>query len=182
MWRSFRIRVVLLLGSATACLAQPVQWAVEVGGNGNWYLFVEAGQSLNWIDANVSAAASAFMGVPGHLATVAGQEEDQWLLSNINSSRAWWIGGVQEPGANEPGGGWGWVTGEPWTYESWCPQEPSNTGGNEDRIGYADWTTCGVAWNDANQLNTCSGYVVEWESAAIPSARELWGGVKARYR
>jgi hypothetical protein len=174
--------LVLLLGLSTAAVAQPLEWAVDAGGNGHWYLFVETDEPLNWSAANLLAVAIEFQGVPGHLATIANQEEDQWVLGHINSSRPWWIGGIQEPGADEPDGGWGWVTGEPWTYESWCPLEPSNTGGNEDRIGYADWTTCGVAWNDASQFNTCTGYIVEWEAAPIPSACELWGGLKARYR
>ena len=37
------------------------------------------------------------------------------------NNRWFWLGGYQQHPTTEPGGGWAWVTGEPWVYTNWSP-------------------------------------------------------------
>ena len=68
------------------------------------------------------------MGLPGYLATLTDQAENDFVYSMGNPQ--WhWVGGFQNlnsPTYSEPSGGWEWVTGEAWVYENWHPGEPNN--------------------------------------------------------
>jgi hypothetical protein len=176
------IVTLLIIVLTNSVSADPVRWEFSEGGNGNWYLAVAVETHLNWNEANALAISTEFLGAPGHLVTVTSQAENDWVLGLINPERPWWTGGIQAEGSDEPRGGWGWVTGEAWAYENWCPFEPNNTNGDEDRIGYADYTTCGVAWNDASQFNTCTGYIIEWEAIAVSNSFESWGKLKSKLK
>jgi hypothetical protein len=132
--------------------------------NGHSYqLFVNDGRRpMSLADARAQAEA---MG--GSLATVTSQDEQDFINANIDSSGDLFVflGASQPDGAEEPGGGWMWLNGEPWTYTNWGPGEPNNvtTYGNENILQMHN----GV-WNDnVDTLEDLGGisnaFLVEWE-------------------
>jgi hypothetical protein len=148
------------------------EWALEDGGNGHWYEEVlEPG--ISWGNASDSC-----ISVGGHLATVTSAEENLFIagISNANEQGDYgiWLGGFQDetsPDYSEPGGGWTWVTNEPWSYESWNQNDchPSNQPDNANQAesvldyfcGSADalyWSDDGPEWPDS------SGYLIEWSA------------------
>ena len=123
---------------ATDHIARIVNTSVERSdifcnpNNGHWYALIRG--ELTWQQAMVRAQNLGWRGMRGHLATLTTLEENDWILKNMDFGRASetvWIGGFQRGGA-EPAGGWQWVTGEPWSWANWGPNEPSNTGRGED--------------------------------------------------
>ena len=75
-----------------------------------------------------------------------------------------WLGGFQEPGSSEPGGGWKWVTGEPWSYTAWYGNEPNEATPGEDYI--LTWFHNGSGWADGT--NTAIRYYIEYDTNPIP--------------
>ena len=70
----------LSLTFASSAIGAPVQWTA---GNGHWYEFIfsQTGvNGINFADALAAATGSSFMGLPGYLATVTSQEEQNFLI------------------------------------------------------------------------------------------------------
>src|SRR5437016_412417 len=94
-------------------------------GNGHRYEAVYA-PGLTWQEAQAACQARG-----GYLATITSAAENTfvkglfenntsfWYVDGFNNALGPWVGGVQAPGSSEPGGGWGWVTGEPFVYTDW---------------------------------------------------------------
>src|SRR5438270_9119201 len=88
--------------------------------NSHWYQEIQT-PGLTWAQARDAAAALAYAGLPGHLATINSSNEGQFILNNVPNAQAGsthWIGGYQDrlaPDYSEPLGGWRWLTGEPWS-------------------------------------------------------------------
>ncbi|MCZ6572206.1 MAG: lectin-like protein [Planctomycetota bacterium] len=147
--------------------AAPIQWTSASGGNDHYYEDFDA--SLDWFGADAAAGSMVFMGFTGHLATVTSLPEHEFLISTFaDRDFGLWLGGIQAPGSTEPGGGWGWITGEPFAFTIWNPSEPNNAQGEEERI---ELRSEGAfrGWNDQFSLDTNSGYIVEWEpGASVP--------------
>jgi autotransporter-associated beta strand protein len=170
------------LVSAELLPAAPVQWPVSSGGNGHYYEAVRVPGGIDWYTAQANAVNSG-----GYLATIGSAQENQFVFSLVDSPEFWttyiddhmgpWIGGLQQSGSPEPGGGWQWVTNEPFVYANWDAGEPSDTGGNEDRIHFHSKYSVprSASWNDVpgNPALTAfgpaviQGYVVEF--APTPS-------------
>jgi hypothetical protein len=173
---SFLIAAPVPLANA----ALPVQWPVAAGGNGHYY---EAGcvpQGISW-----TAASNAAVLAGGYLATIASRAENQFVFSLVDDAKFWhqlpdpnnhgpWLGGYQLPGAQEPAGGWVWVTGEAFTFTNWFAGTHEPTGGpwlgqNEDRLQYSsDRGTRAPTWNDIPNILPAQyavfGYIVEYNS------------------
>lgn len=147
------------------------QWAVADGGNGHWY------QGLCGERTWDEAVADAETAQPeAHLATLTSAEENEFAFDLIDSDEFWfdgggyctgpWIGGVQPADAEEPDGEWGWVTGEPFGFESWDVGEPNEGAPNEDRIlFYTSGCPSGdrsAYWNDLFSVYE-STHLVEWD-------------------
>ena len=68
-------------------------------------------------------------------------------------------------GATEPGGGWQWVTGEPWIYENWAARQPDQWNPGEDYLHFFGWKSQKAAtWNDIADSRAdfkIYGYVLE---------------------
>ncbi len=129
-----------ILGSvfaiASAAVAQEaVQWKVSDGGNGHWYQ--RQPQATTW-----SLARDLCIARGAHLATITTGGE-QVVVAGVNSGMHCWLGGFQQPGSPEPGGGWYWITGEPWEYTNWLSGEPN--GSLENALQFHSSTT---GWND----------------------------------
>jgi formylglycine-generating enzyme required for sulfatase activity len=164
--------VVVVGLSAMSANAQDeaVQWRIEDGGNGHWYQWVPYGSLTTWLETQADANTRG-----GHLATVTSLAEDAFTRSLFepgscqsctNLATIIWIGGYQDRDAadfSEPAGGWRWVTGEPWSFTNWHPNEPNDFKGYEDFLGL----TCNGSWNDGHNDgdSTCStAAVIEWSA------------------
>lgn len=122
--------------------------------NGHYYELVESSRS--WASAKAAAESRTHLGITGHLATIGGQAENDFLQNAFNDGQihAAWIGltddeafGGQESGgpANSGAPFWVWVTGEPVNYTNWIAGAPNNQF-NED---YAEFVFDGNGvWND----------------------------------
>ncbi|MEL6712728.1 MAG: C-type lectin domain-containing protein [Planctomycetota bacterium] len=130
--------------------------------NGHVYELVS--ESLGWNDAQAAAQATLNGGVPGHLVTISDQAELDFILNNLAPSRPW-IGlsqNVSSSSYSEPGGGWEWVTGEPFTFVNWSAGEPNDISGSGGPENYAEMFASGV-WNDAEEFHAPTNqYIVEW--------------------
>ncbi len=155
-----RMTVALISCAATQPAFGQSQWS----GNGHWYEFVSA-PGITWTAADAAAQTSVFMGANGHLVTLTSPPENDWVAVNIApaSGDSLWLGGIQDPSGQEPGGAWTWVTGEAWAFTNWNAGEPNNSG-NED------WLTMNLSppihgtWNDGvdTGLPLGLGYIVEY--------------------
>lgn len=161
-------------------LAQ-VQWPVASGGNGHYYQVVAG--TYSWSTARTAAAASTYLGVQGHLATIGDAAENAFVRTLPGIDSRPWIGAFQPPGSPEPNGNWSWVTGEPFEYKSWFAGSPSDSWGVED---YAQIGPEGK-WNDLQDASIPIGYIVEFETTVDLVAVGLaWNttadGLDARYK
>ena len=167
---SFLAALVVLVGVGDT-LADPVQWRVEDGGNGHWYeAVVNPYGPLEWSDAHFQAEA-----VGGYLATITSQAENDFVFGLVNDDTYWnqlpsgyhgpWLGGRQEWDTWD----WGWVTGEPWGYTNWAPNEPNDDFGRtfENRMHFwsAGSPQPAAVWGDTAEFGTYGvpplSYVVE---------------------
>lgn len=156
----------LLVTLALTSPAAPTYFA----GTGHYYDFVAGFQ--DWSSANTAASTSSYLGLPGHLATIADANENAFLAATFSNSG--WLGLVKSPTETDPASGWSWVTQEAFSYSNWQPSEPNNntSQGPENRGEfYVDGT-----WNDLNENpigNGINGYFVEFEAIPEPTTMTL---------
>jgi hypothetical protein len=166
---SAAIAACLGLAASTPALAQQaVQWQVEDGGNGHWYRPTTEVFSHFW------AAHNHAQSLGGHLATLTSPTENAWVAGLAAGDFI--LGGYQDRTSasySEPGGGWRWVTGEPWEFSSWEGGEPNN-GGHPDERGehYLQWWryhgwVFNARWNDAGNDMTIPPWDGPWNLRAI---------------
>jgi hypothetical protein len=128
--RSETLKSVAVVGALVAGGAaqaqQAVQWRVEDGGNGHWYL-VDTGSPDCWEAAREFAELRG-----GYLATLTSQQELAFIASRLPNTNWFYLGGYQDatqPDYSEPAGGWRWVTGEPWIPIWGGPNQPDGVDG-----------------------------------------------------
>jgi hypothetical protein len=159
----------VIAGAAMAAGAnaqQAVQWRTEDGGNGHWYAVTDA--VVNWSAARTRAA-----DVGGHLATIASADENAFAAAVAIGENVAYIGAQQLPGSPEPFGGWTWITGEPWSYQSWhfnmddAPCGYSSGPGEQQQL----WMHTAVRqWDDINDVDfpSCALIlkrgIIEWSA------------------
>lgn len=139
---------------------------------GNLYLVV-LGPSDGFSQANRLAVAAG-----GHLVTIQNAPENQFLINlfakdprfTVLHDRGWLIGPLiglyQESGSREPNGGWRWVTGEPFTYTAWGPNNPDDEDGQDYGRFFLDRNRVRPGslprhWDDIVAFGNHSGYIVE---------------------
>jgi len=71
----------LSLAFASSAVGAPVQWTAASGGNDHWYEFIFLQTGINFANAFAAATGSSFMGLPGYLATVTSQHEQDFLIN-----------------------------------------------------------------------------------------------------
>lgn len=187
-----RASLAVLLAGTALNLASPglaraelVQWP----GNRHFYDVVEVPEGITWLDAQAAAQSRG-----GYLASLTTREENRFVWSLIaRHPRFWttslrrgkpdqsdrvgpWIGLVQKRHqAQEPSGGWQWVSGEPFRYASWGPGKPNNLEEIEDYGDFfiVDGSNNEATWNDFSndplKLKTVQArrpvaYIVEFDS------------------
>ena len=109
---------------------------VKFAGTGHYYDIIWHPEDMTWDNAKAEAESLTYMGVPGHLATITSQEEQEFitdLLTPLTNTK-FWLGGYQPAGSGEPEAEWRWITGEPWSFTNWKIGEPNDAGsfGTED--------------------------------------------------
>jgi hypothetical protein len=130
-----------------------VDWPVFEGGNGHVYEYVTTPGT--WTSANAAARARSFRGVAGHLASIASFDENAIVNSlKGGGDMRGWIG--LSDAATE--GTYQWVTGEPFGYSNWAPNEP-NAALNEDFVEMF----ASAQWNDTTDGEALNqGFLVEY--------------------
>lgn len=180
--RAIGLAAAFLCAAIGAASAAPVQWTAAVGGNGHWYEAAYVPVSITWTAASDAATAAG-----GYLATLTSEPENQFVYNLISDDKFWhlsgnnngpWIGGYQDctaPGYSEPGGGWRWVTDEPFAYTNWAPNQPDNGWGTgEDYMGFFGWGNDKTSkWNDARNVEPILGYLVEYAQWPVPEPSVL---------
>jgi len=173
MKSSSHLFLALLFASATSFVrGEVVEGPIVRGPTGNFYQVI-LNFGITWDSAKFEAE-SRFHGQSGHLATITSAGEHQFVLSlasafNLPFPSEVWLGGFQQSGGEEPGGGWTWLNGEGFfpgsnvgpEYTFWSIGEPNNAGG-EQYLAMAPYGDGG--WNDEGNLSLIKGYVVEYES------------------
>lgn len=159
--------------------SRPATWGAPIlnPNNGHYYEYI--GTAASWNDSQIQAAATSFLGLNGHLATITSLQEQTFVYNSIvqpnlpnTRSYAAWLGGFQLAGSPEPAEGWFWTTGENWTYANWGGGEPNNGGGGENALAiWGDGT-----WNDfigstfgAPDIGPV-GYVIEY---SVPEPNQV---------
>jgi len=169
-----------ILGFAGSASAQPVLNP----GTGHYYELVLA-TDIGWFAARHDAAQLSYLGLPGHLVTIASGGENDFLYVTFGTGSAdalAWTGGW-EPSDD---GVWRWGAGPeagtqyssgstpvpPLGYVNWAGSEPNDVATNEDYMSYVIGGYSGFegGWADSPEVNTGSdpivGYFVEYEPAS----------------
>ena len=173
--------LALLLFVSARASAAPIQWSTASGGNGHWYEAVDL--SLGWNEARALAESRSHLGMSGHLVTITSAAERNFLIANalpdslpatLGIHRAW-IGAYQDPstpGFTEPAGGWRWVTGEDWDFESWATGEPNDCCFAGDPPEDFAELHAGGDWND-HEDGFAIPFLVEYAAVPEPGAALL---------
>jgi len=104
-----------------------------------------------------------------HLATISSAAENEIARKLTNNGK--WLGGYENVSQAMPGtGAYEWLTGEPFTYTNWAPEEPNRL---DTHCGGTFGTHCyehciailgDGTWAD-RRCETPDGYVCEWDPA-----------------
>jgi hypothetical protein len=166
------VKTLAIIGVLATLHAEPlVYWP----SNGHYYRVVSVPGGISWASANSAAIAAG-----GYLATVTNAAENAFVFSLVDNATYWngavgpHLGGQQAAMSSEPAGGWGWVTGETWSYTDWDPASPNDTyidGSHEDKLHYYSGTgSRGMTWNDIPSWYTgVKAYIIEWDSIPCPT-------------
>jgi hypothetical protein len=133
------------------------EWRVADGGNGHWYqLRIDPIQSFADFDlrcSQIGARLASITTAAEHAFVVACMQEQGWL------SYVGWpaIGLSRSDSASQ----WTWVTGEPFIYQAWAPNEPSDAGRFAQLWGVG--SKANLTWA-ANGNSFVSSAVIEWSA------------------
>ena len=129
---------------AASCLTALSQESYEIIGSSDSTFFLLSDHYLSWNEAKDVAQT-----YDGHLATFTDLEENSVILAEVPTAPegGYWFGLYQAGEGEEPGQGWGWVTGEALQFTRWAENEPNNVGNEDCGEIYGEGT-----WND----NACS--------------------------
>ena len=138
---------------SSAAAQDAVQWRVEDGGNGHWY--IKSSEESCWVEARNRADDSG-----GALASISSAEEYDFVADYVGLVGRYWLGGYRDAGS-DPIHGWRWLSGERFFAESlaWAPKNPGCCEPMEYFLGIMqngvhDWNAC---WNSP-------GLLVEWSA------------------
>ncbi|MDB4628093.1 dockerin type I domain-containing protein [bacterium] len=148
---------------SSAAAQDAVQWRVEDGGNGHWYLHSDTSESWLW-HLNQAEAVDASIASPST------QAENDFLYSLVQPTGLLnhWIGLVQAESAAEPSGGWGWLNGEIFDWANWGVGEPNNVGGVNENVAIlivnSGFPAVERKWQDYPKTGFMHASVYEWSA------------------
>ena len=163
---------VFLLWSSNL-FASPIEWSISDGGNGHYYEAILISGGISWQNAKIESE-----NLGGYLATISGQNENNFIFSLINSSQYWisnaygpWLGGTDK----DSEGNWQWLNNEgSFTYTAWEGGQPDDQYNPqyEDFLHYYSNTGPKATWNDQysgepNRPDFINAYIVEFDSAPV---------------
>lgn len=120
-------------------------WAVADGGNDHAYGVVVMPKDSSFADAQATADRFG-----AQLASLTSPEENEFVVLHATTAfpgiydRAA-FGLVQDPNGPEPGGAWGWTSGETLDWTNWRPGEPNDNPAPEDFGEFyenGEWNDC----------------------------------------
>ncbi len=185
MSKYFLLTVVLVLVCVTQVFSAPVSW----DGNNHYYdLVLKTG---NWTTALDEAAASEYLGIPGHLATITSAGENAFILDAFYHDTEFLVfvggrdlGGLSPSPTPEDVGKWVWYDGPeegmpfyqesgssvtpPFHFANWEDGQPSRPD-----IHYLAMSLNSGKWYDTNNggytgaPGRVAGYIVEY-STPVP--------------
>ena len=135
---------------SSAAAQDAVQWRVEDGGNGHWYQLIENSTPTCWQDARTNAES-----IGSELASLETLLEFEFAKSLAYSGKGPYgahVGLIQEEGAEEPAGGWKWLSGVPLQYDEWA-STLDNAGGCQDTAAFSD----GSGFGKLDDIYPCGG-------------------------
>ncbi|MBX9789024.1 MAG: protein kinase [Pirellulales bacterium] len=151
---------------AAGALNRIATWVDSDTGKKHVYQLVYMYQQVTWEDARDLAAASAYQGKPGHLASITSPSEATFIRKellapalkaghgrDVDNVEAW-IGLVRDKAS----GDFRWVTGEKFEFSVWGNAEPSN-GDTEDCASVALRWGISSHYGDWNDYNHASPFV-----------------------
>ena len=158
-----------------AAAEEPVRW----DGNGHYYEIAYSPEKHYWYEARDAATERTFKGVSGHLMTITSPEENRFLLDNVfpdsvTDDTAAWLGAWQDPTNQGAGNNWHWVTGEPWEWTNWAPDEPWDFLGRNEMY-LITWSD--NQWNDGWDIARTHYYTVEYPVPEPATAALVLAGV-----
>jgi len=138
--------------------------------NGHWYAVIPMDHAPSWTEAAAAAQTLRYFGRRGHLVTITSDAENEFIVRNFGKvlGGRFWLGAfkdTRDPNYNDPASGWRWVTGEPWRYTSWQPNEPNGSVGGAPHSDFLHMVASGQ-WNDeqnAAQGDSARGFLVEFD-------------------
>jgi hypothetical protein len=172
--------------------SKPVAFKLP-SGETHWYETVYTPKGgINWVQAKLLAES-----VGGYLVSLHSLEENDFVFSLVKEAKFWYrfdqsdgtfnlngpfLGGFQPQGAAEPGGGWRWASGEPWTFENWQQEglkiginskpdnQPNNNNGNQDVLAFGEVDVPMSYWSDVPHMKStadrpgpaCYGFIIEY--------------------
>ena len=192
--RTLEVNNTTGLGDVTVNIV-PNRISVYTNAQGvtSYYEVINSGGPYSWTDARAAAKAKTFNGLTGYLANITSTGEQSFIAGKLTSDG--WIGASDSDllgiaGATE--GTWRWVDGPEaglifWVagtgnvsgganqvstaFSNWNGGEPNDSDARFAPVGedYA-YAIGGNFWNDYNNLNKNSAYVVEYGGVAGVSA------------
>ncbi|MBM3968159.1 MAG: hypothetical protein FJ308_24340, partial [Planctomycetes bacterium] len=131
--------------------------AYQSGPNSSRYDLVE--DLVTWDQAKADAEARG-----GHLVTITSQQEWDAIKSRLMDrlrGKITWIGATDRAQSNR----WEWVTGEPFSFSRWHPNEPNGSG----NVAVMGWDSPEeLLWDDYGDGNSMLPYLIEWEGLPDP--------------
>jgi hypothetical protein len=121
----------------------------------------------------------------GDLASLESPTEPSFIYKISGNSTGWgsrvgpWLGGFQDTSASdfvEPGGGWRWTSGAPWSFADWGQAEPNNSPAPENYLhlisnncpGYPDGRFFNDVRGDFAGVGPCDkmpiSAIIEWSA------------------
>lgn len=137
--------------------------------NQHFYKAVTPAQPITWGLSRELAEEDSYDGVPGYLATITSQQENDFITNRIENANNIWIGGSDA--ASE--GTWRWVTGPEGLEDDRLGRVFWVGGTNGTAIGFASWDP-GREPNNGGSSGNQHYALTNWESAGNPNTRGLW--------
>lgn len=159
---------------------QEVKTFTNTDGTTHYYQVVYLPDgNMNWFQAAYAADKAG-----GYLTCISSAEENTFIFDMVNDKKYFWqfpayvegkshanhyeisigpfLGGYQAEGAEEPAGGWNWLSGEKWDYSNWAvnlddgvtdkdprPNDQPNDSGDGQRImGFGEMNLPVPTWGD----------------------------------
>jgi len=172
----FSVALLALLTAAGVSTAPAA--ALYFAGTGHWYEPVKVPSGVTWFDAYTNAINRG-----GYLCTITNAAENTFAASLVdityysgvsvnNDILGPWLGGFRHAGQ----GNWQWVSGEPFGYANWYPNQPDGYGASEQRLQFYNRSTTGSTWGDhpggpIAGYSLPRGFIVEYDQPKLSVAR-----------